>query len=86
MEEGVASAGVSVAEFFKLSLYELVSLFSVSELQWCAATEGDFRLGQPDVGFLFVAKDLLGLASDCSGLIRELPLEGESVPVFSKLF
>ncbi len=62
LEEGeLALAGESVTEFFKLSLYEFVSLFSVNELQWCASTEGVFRLAQPSVGLGFVAKDLLGL-------------------------
>jgi hypothetical protein len=54
-------AGESVTEIFKLSFYEFVSLFSVSELQWCASTEGIFRLVQPSVGLGFVAKDLLGV-------------------------
>ena len=67
-------AGESVTEFFKLSLYEFVSLFSVSELQWCATTEGVFRLGQPTVGFCFVAKYKLGLMLDQLNVIHFLTL------------
>ena len=49
-----------MTESLKLSFYQLVSLFSVSELHWCAPTEGVFRLLQPGGGGGFVAKDLLG--------------------------
>lgn len=49
-----------VAESLKFRFYEFISRFSASQLQWCSTTEVDFRLGQPGVGFFFVAKDLLG--------------------------
>lgn len=70
------SASESVTEFFKLSLYEFVARFSESDLQWCATTEGDFWLGQPDVGFFFVAKDLFGLALDQLNVIHIRALVG----------
>lgn len=57
-----------MTEFFKLNLYEFVSLFNLSELQRCTTSEGDFRLGQPDAGF--VVKDLLGLALDKLNVIH----------------
>ena len=47
LEEGLALAGESATEPFEFSLYEFVSRFSVSELQWSAASESGFRLGQP---------------------------------------
>jgi len=56
---GLVLTGVPVTDSLKFSFNEFVSLFSESELQWCATTEGDFRLGQPGVGSGFVAKDLL---------------------------
>lgn len=74
LEEGVASAGVSVAELFEFCLHEFVSLFSMSELQWCTSTEGVFRLGQPTVGFCFVAKYKLGLALDQLSVLHFLVL------------
>jgi hypothetical protein len=62
LEEELALAGVSVAKFFEFSLHEFVSRFSESEFQWGEPTESSFRLVQPGVGFVFVAKYLLGLA------------------------
>lgn len=67
-------AGKSVTEFFKFSLYEFVSCFSVSELQWCATSETGFRLVQPTVGFLFVAKNKLGLVLNQLDVIHFLVL------------
>ncbi|NMN74689.1 hypothetical protein AF70_00002050 [Pseudomonas sp. KD5] len=64
LEEGVASAGVSVAEFFKLSLYEFVSCFTVSRLQPRAFNSPRHRLGEPEIGLRFVAKNNLGMALD----------------------
>jgi hypothetical protein len=64
--------GVSVTESFEFSLYEFVSCFSVSELQWCATTEGDFWLGQPDIGFRFVAKNQFGLMLNQLNIIHFL--------------
>jgi hypothetical protein len=63
LEEG-ASAVESVTESFEFSFYEFVSRFSVGEFQWCATSESGFRLGQPCVGFFFVAKDPLGFVLD----------------------
>jgi hypothetical protein len=57
----LASAGEPVTEPFEFSLYEFVSRFSVSELQWSAASESGFWLVQPGIGFHFVAKNKLGL-------------------------
>jgi len=73
LEEGLASAGEPVTEPFEFSLYEFVSRFSVSELQWSAASESGFRLVQPGIGFVFVAKYLLGLASDQLEVIHFWP-------------
>jgi hypothetical protein len=59
LEEGLALAGEPVTELFEFSLHEFVSRFSESELQWGDSTESSFRLVQPGIGFVFVAKDLL---------------------------
>lgn len=58
------SAGESVANPFKLSFYQLIPCFIVSEFQWCAISEACIRLVQPDVGLHFVAKYRLGLMFD----------------------
>ena len=62
--------GEPVADSLKFRFYEFISRFSVGEFQWCATSESGFRLGQPDVGFGFVAKDLLGLALDKLNVIH----------------
>lgn len=72
LEEGLALADESVTESFEFSLYQFVSRFSVSELQWRATSKSGFRLGQPYVGFRFVAKDLLGLALNQLNIIHFL--------------
>lgn len=63
-----------MTESFKLSFYQLVSLFSVSELHWCAPTEGVFRLLQPGGGGGFVAKNKLGLMLNQLNVIHFLVL------------
>lgn len=67
---GLASAGKPMTESFKFSFYEFVSRFSVSELHWCAPTEGVFRLFQPGGRGGFVAKDMLGLALNQHNIIH----------------
>lgn len=67
---GLVLTGEPVTEPFEFSLHEFVSRFSVSELQWCAATEGVFWLGQPRVDFCFAAKNLFGLALDQLNVIH----------------
>ena len=61
LEEGLTLASEPVTEFFKFSFHEFVSRFSESELQSSDSTESSFRLVQPGIGFVFVAKYLLGL-------------------------
>lgn len=58
------SAGESVTQPFKLSFYQLIPRFIVSEFQWYAVAETCIWLIQPDVGLHFVAKDRLGVMFD----------------------
>jgi len=79
-----ALASESVTEFFKLSLHQFISYFSVSELQWYGTTESDFRLTQPHICFCFVAKDLLGSALDQLNIIHAWPSwDTDTRPFFS---
>lgn len=75
--------GEPVADSVKFRFYEFVSRFSVSELQWCGSAEGVFRLGQPCVGFHFVAKDVFGLKLKQLNIIH-LRLSG-GLPVCTRL-
>lgn len=64
--------GEPVADSLKFRFYEFISRFSESELQWCATTKGVFRLVQPIVGLVFVAKYKLGLALNQLNIIHFL--------------
>lgn len=68
------SAGKSVTESFKFCFHEFISVFSARELQWRTASESGFRLGQPDVGFSFAAKDELGMMLNQLDMIHFLTL------------